>query len=390
VSAEAPAPSTDGEPMDVALVGIGRRGWCHLEMLRATPGVRLAALCDADPGRLGEAQRFAGPDVRAVSRVEELAAGPKPGFAVVCTLQDAQPGITRTLLESGIAALVEVPPAYDGETIRALVDAARRRGLPLGSVENYPAIPIERLKQRLIASGSLGRVTRAEVAGSAGHKGHEIAVARHYLGVDARPVRVRATRVGATSRFSGEAIDAPEGISGVVELDSGAEAAFELRAIRAADEASLGAAELRSDFAAEGGGFRDGRFHLVRDGRETPATLERTTRTVDGVEVPESLRLAELPDVVWTNPFVGTAFPPASRRPYLVRIDPTSQAWEIALADAYLDMAAAVREGRDPTVVLFHGAAGNALGWIPLLSGLGSRRVVLVDLTKPPALAKAG
>jgi len=41
---------------------------------------------------------------------------------------------------------------------------------------------------------------------------------------------------------------------------------------------------------------------------------------------------------------------------------------------------ALVREGRDPTVVLFHGAAGNALGWIPLLSGLGSRRVVLVDL----------
>jgi pimeloyl-ACP methyl ester carboxylesterase len=41
---------------------------------------------------------------------------------------------------------------------------------------------------------------------------------------------------------------------------------------------------------------------------------------------------------------------------------------------------ALVREGRDPTVVLLHGAAGNALVWLPLLPALEDRRVVLVDL----------
>jgi len=41
---------------------------------------------------------------------------------------------------------------------------------------------------------------------------------------------------------------------------------------------------------------------------------------------------------------------------------------------------ALVREGEGPTVVLLHGAAGNALSWLPLLPALGDRRLVLVDL----------
>ena len=336
-------------PVDVALVGIGRRGWCHLEILCATPGLRLAAVCDANTARLDEARQFAGGDVLAVTRPADLAKA-KPAFAVVCTMQDTQPGIVETLLDAGIPSLVEVPPAYDGPTIRRLLERAAAAGLPLGSVENYPCTPLERLKQQLIAAGTFGRVARAELAGSVGHKGHEIAVARHYLGTDAHPVRARAERTGEVSRFSGEAVDVPTGLAGLVEFSDGSEAAFSLRAIRADQEDDLAAADLRCEFRGERGGFWGGAFHLP----EGEATLERDCHEVDGVEVPRSLRLAEVPDVAWRNPFADTAFPPASRRPYLCALDAESQSWEIALADAYVDMAEAVRTGRRPEYDVAH------------------------------------
>jgi pimeloyl-ACP methyl ester carboxylesterase len=38
------------------------------------------------------------------------------------------------------------------------------------------------------------------------------------------------------------------------------------------------------------------------------------------------------------------------------------------------------QEGTDPTVVLLHGAAGNALSWLPLLDAFEGHRVVAVDM----------
>jgi pimeloyl-ACP methyl ester carboxylesterase len=44
------------------------------------------------------------------------------------------------------------------------------------------------------------------------------------------------------------------------------------------------------------------------------------------------------------------------------------------------EVSALVKEGRDPSVVLLHGAAGNALAWLPILPVLDGRRAILVDL----------
>ena len=345
---------TPTERLDVALVGAGRRGWAHLEMLLAMPELRVVGVCDADRARLDAAARRAGTDVVAETKVEALVRGCRPGFAVVSTLQDTMPALCCSLLEAGVAVLAEVPPAYEGPLIRRMIDTAARAGLPLGSIENYPRTPLERLKQQLIAAGAFGRVTRAEIGGSVGHKGHEIAVARHYLGIEARPVRARGRASGGTGFASGEGVPMPQRLSGLVEFDNGTEAAFELRAVDVTDRASLDRADLRSDFVAERGGCRNHQLYLVRDGVERPVPVERRTRTLDGIEVPESLCLAEVPDVVWSNPFADTPFPPASRREYLCRVDDQPQSWEIAIADAYRDMAEAVRRGRPPEYGVAH------------------------------------
>ena len=269
-------------------------------------------------------------------------------------MQDTLPALSCTLLEAGIAVLAEVPPAYDGRAIRKMIDTAQRNGLPLGSAENYTRTPLERLKQQLLRSGALGRIERAEVGGSVGHKGHEIALARHYLGVEAKPVRARATASEGSGLFSGEGVQIPHRLTGTVEFDNDTEARFGLRSVRVTSKADLDRADLRGDFVASGGGCRNNALYLLRDGRELPISVERRLIEVDGTPVPESLRAAEIPDVVWTNPFSDTAFPPASRREYLCRVDDTPQSWEIAMADAYLDMAEALAEGRAPEYEVAH------------------------------------
>lgn len=45
------------------------------------------------------------------------------------------------------------------------------------------------------------------------------------------------------------------------------------------------------------------------------------------------------------------------------------------------EVSALVREGGDPPIVLFHGAAGNALGWLPNAAGLGQSPL---DPRRPP------
>jgi predicted dehydrogenase len=334
----------------VALVGCGARGRSHLDVVLALRDrLELVAICDRDRGARERVGALAGPGVRIDSDLDAAVAAARPDFAVVAVNPDVQPETCRRLLEAGVPVLSEVPLAFAGAGAEPALAAARRRGLPFGAAENYVCTPLEQLKRRAIAAGVFGAVTRAEVNGSINHKGHEIAVARAYVGFEHRPVRVSARADGFGQRAL-EAVRIPAVMTGVVELDSGARLELLLSGWGQRGP-RIPIVGWRSEFSGSLGGYHERRFHRG-SGRfgegSAPIELETRVGEAGGAQTPLELVLHSAPPVVWRNPFADRAFAVDQRFPGMENIEDTPQAWEIGLAHLLLDMADAVRDGRPP------------------------------------------
>jgi predicted dehydrogenase len=333
----------------VALVGCGARGRSHLDVILALADrLELVAICDRNAGTVAQVLSLAGPGVHGSADLDELLRRARPDFAVVSLKSDIQPYACRRLLEAGVPVLAEVPLAFTGPAALPALEAARRRGIPFGAAENYVCTPLEQLKQRAIGAGIFGAVTGAEVSGSVNHKGHEIAVARSYLGFDHAPVRIRARSDGRGLRTL-EAVPIPSVMSGAVEFDSGArlEALFSGWGTKGPTMPIVG---WRSEFSGTRGGYHERRFHRGRDpfaGWE-PIELERRVHDVAGVTTLVELALGNDPRVVWRNPFADRAFPADHRFQSMSDIEDLPQAWEVGLAHLLVDMAEAVAQGRPP------------------------------------------
>jgi predicted dehydrogenase len=141
----------------VAVVGAGFIADFHLEILKATPGVELTVVCDADlPRAESSAVRFGVP--RAVGSIEEL--GPDAvDVAHVLVPPPLHEPVVRRLLERGVGVFVEKPLALSSADARSLGALAAERGLPLGVNHNavhHPAFA------RLLADVRAGRIGRVE------------------------------------------------------------------------------------------------------------------------------------------------------------------------------------------------------------------------------------
>ncbi len=334
----------------VALVGCGARGRSHLDVVLALRDrLELVAIGDRDRGTLEEVGALAGAGVWLGSSLDELGARARPDFAIVAVKSDVQPVACRRLLEAGIPVLSEVPLAFAGPTAEPALAAARRRGLPFGAAENYVCTPLEQLKRRAIAAGVFGAVARAEVSGSINHKGHEIAVARSYVGFEHAPLRVSARADGLGQRGL-EGVPIPAVMSGVVELDSGARLELLLSGWGRRGP-KIPIVGWRSEFSGSLGGYHERRFHRG-SGRfgegSAPIELSARIEVSQGVRTPVELALRSDPPVAWRNPFADRAFPADHRFPGMENVEDTPQAWELGLAHLLLDMAEAVRDGRAP------------------------------------------
>jgi len=333
----------------VALIGCGARGRGHLDViLGLADRLELVAACDRSPTSLEQVRGAAGPEPLCTADLDELLARARPDFAVVAVKSDVQPEVCRRVLEAGVAVLTEVPLAFTGPAARVALDTARRRGVAFGAAENYVCTPLEQLKRQAIAAGVFGRVTRAEVNGSINHKGHEIAVARSYVGFEHAPLRVSARADGRGGRTL-EAVPIPSVMSGVIELDSGARLELLLSGwgVRGPLTPIVG---WRSEFSGLAGGYHGRRFHRGADpfGGIQPIALETRVHEVGGTPTLVELVLQSDPAVVWTNPFPDRVFPDQHRFTGMSNIEDLPQAWEVGLAYLLLDMAEAVRCGRPP------------------------------------------
>jgi hypothetical protein len=189
---------------------------------------------------------------------------------------------------------------------------------------------------------------RAEVHGSINHKGHEIALARSYVGFEHRPLRVSARADGRGQRGL-EGVPIPAVLRGSVELEGGAR--LELLLSGWGRGGTVPIVGWQSDFSGTHGGHHERRFHLgsgrIGEGNRALA-LDVRTHEVAGTPTLTELVLASEPPVAWRNPFADVAFSADHRFHGMQAIEDLPQAWEIALANLLVDMGEAVRDGRPP------------------------------------------
>ena len=161
VAATSVAPRVAGQPIAVAVVGTGFIADFHLEILAATPGVKLVATCDADLAKAqSAARRFGVP--HAVASVEEL---PALGVQIAHVLVPpaAHLAVARQLLELGIGAFVEKPLATSSREARELQSLAKARGLTLGVNHNALFHPAFQNVLTRVRNGEIGRVEHVRV-----------------------------------------------------------------------------------------------------------------------------------------------------------------------------------------------------------------------------------
>ncbi len=159
--------------MRIGLIGCGNVGVnVHIPAVQANEGMRIVAVADPTPERLqaAAAASLEPDDLHADWR--ELLAREDVEAVIVATPQRFRPEIVIAAATAGKHVLAEKPLALTPADARAMIDAARQRGVTLATVHNYHFMPVYRDIKEVLDSGEIGQP--------------EIAVL-NYLGVEDRP-----------------------------------------------------------------------------------------------------------------------------------------------------------------------------------------------------------
>ncbi len=157
------------EPMRIGVIGCGNISSTYLKNARSLGGITVSACADLDLERArARAEEFGVP--RAYT-VEELLADPAIQLVVNLTIPQAHASVGRAVLEAGKSLYLEKPLALDREDGRALLEAARARGLRVGAApDTFLGAGLQTCRT-LIDEGAIGEPVAA-MAHMLGH-GHE-------------------------------------------------------------------------------------------------------------------------------------------------------------------------------------------------------------------------
>jgi predicted dehydrogenase/type 1 glutamine amidotransferase len=156
-------------PMGVAMIGYGAIGFEHATAMRETPGLDHLLVCDRSTARL-EAARQAFPDLRTTTEIEEVAADPAIGAAIVCTPPNTHAAVAARLLRAGKHVVVEKPFCLTTAEADNLIALASERRLALTVYQNRRWDPDFLAIQQAIQRGAIGEVFHLETfIGGFGH-----------------------------------------------------------------------------------------------------------------------------------------------------------------------------------------------------------------------------
>jgi len=143
----------------VALIGYGYAGRTfHAPLIRATPGLELAAISSSRPDRVHADL----PGVAVVASVEEICASASIELVVVATPNDTHAPIAATALRAGKHVVVEKPFAPTLRESRELISLAGHERRVLAVFHNRRWDGDFVAVTNLLASGVLGEITHVE------------------------------------------------------------------------------------------------------------------------------------------------------------------------------------------------------------------------------------
>jgi predicted dehydrogenase len=143
------------EALRTAIVGCGKVGHLHAKALSRLSESVFVAVCDTN---LQRAQQFAAEyKVKAYQDVEDMIAGSRVESLTVCTPHPlhAEPAVRAA--NAGVHVLIEKPLASSLQDCDAILNAAKRSGVKIGTMcQRRFYTPCQRIK-RALEEGKLGR-----------------------------------------------------------------------------------------------------------------------------------------------------------------------------------------------------------------------------------------
>lgn len=184
--------------MKVGLVGTGWRADFFLRIAAALPpAIEIVGVSTRDlaKGELIGAHW----GVQQVRTPAELVDSLRPDFVVASVAKEVMPEVIATVVARGVPVLAETPPAGSGESMRALWSVLDTPEL-VQVAEQHPSLPRFQACAAVIAAGTIGTVTSAQLSWTHGY--HAVALLRALLGVGFAEVLVTATRFTAPAAVS--------------------------------------------------------------------------------------------------------------------------------------------------------------------------------------------
>ena len=148
-------------PTRIGLIGAGYIASWHADALRATPGVKITAVCDRSQGAVEASAGALG--CRAFASVADLIAAKACDAVHVLTPPDTHKAIAIHCLEGGLDVLVEKPVALSADETREIAEAAARSGRQVHAGHNFLGLPSYTRLKRALAEGRFGRISEAQI-----------------------------------------------------------------------------------------------------------------------------------------------------------------------------------------------------------------------------------
>jgi predicted dehydrogenase len=164
-----------GPKIRCGVVGYGaafNMGRTHCEMIEATPGLGLVAICDGDPSRMAaaaidypKAEIFG--DIREMVRKEDL------DLVVLVTPHNTHADLGVLCARAGKHVITEKPMCLTGKEADRMIRAAKDSGTLLSVFHNRRWDGDYQALKKLVASGKIGEIFQVETfLGGYDHPGH--------------------------------------------------------------------------------------------------------------------------------------------------------------------------------------------------------------------------
>jgi len=145
--------------IEVGLIGFGLGGrYFHAPVIRAVPGVRLAAVLQRTGGSAGQAY----PDVRIVRTLDELLAIDSVRLIVIATPNQSHFALAKRCLEAGRDVVVDKPFTTTVAEAVELLELAQKLGRILTVYHDRRFDADFQALRKVVASGQLGPIVRFE------------------------------------------------------------------------------------------------------------------------------------------------------------------------------------------------------------------------------------